>query len=221
MNLIKNFAEIFSSSGKMGLISLLLLFSFLVLPLNAQVFKWTDENGKMHFTDSEANIPKKYRQNNLNPYAGKQFQFICDTGQYPESENQLNSLQKKIREINEKINEEENQERKTLEKRQKVQAKKGYTGTAKRMVGDRNRQSQIAGIQNREQDRLAQIDKAAQEGEGDSAKSGLATANEPGNSKKGGNQEKINRLKKSKEKLEADLESGIKKYNCEKMEIPE
>jgi len=31
-------------------------------PLSAKVFKWTDETGEVHFTDSLSKIPKKYRE---------------------------------------------------------------------------------------------------------------------------------------------------------------
>jgi len=39
----------------------LLAFSFLSFPAAAKIYKWTDDTGKTHYTDSPAKIPKKYR----------------------------------------------------------------------------------------------------------------------------------------------------------------
>ena len=39
----------------------LLALSILSLPASAKIYKWKDENGKTHYTDSPAKIPKKYR----------------------------------------------------------------------------------------------------------------------------------------------------------------
>jgi len=38
-----------------------LALSFLPFPADAQIYKWTDETGKAHYTDSPAKIPRKYR----------------------------------------------------------------------------------------------------------------------------------------------------------------
>ena len=42
-------------------IILVWFFVLLVQPLHAKLYKWTDENGKTHFTDDSSKIPKKYR----------------------------------------------------------------------------------------------------------------------------------------------------------------
>lgn len=219
MNLIRNFAEIFFSFGKICLFSFLLLFYFLIIPLDAEIFKWTDENGKMHFTDSANKIPKKYRQKNINQYNSKQYQFICDTEQYPESENQLNVIQEKIREIQKKINEEKNKERRILKRRQNVKTKIAPAGSAGRPVNTRKRLGRLADIKKMEQDRLSSYDQGAQAGGGQSSKSGIQSANEPGKRKKSADTEAIKRLKKAKEKLEANLDTAYNKYNCDKFEI--
>jgi len=38
-----------------------LALSFLPFYADAQIYKWTDQNGKTHYTDSPAKIPRKYR----------------------------------------------------------------------------------------------------------------------------------------------------------------
>jgi uncharacterized protein DUF4124 len=38
-------------------------FILLVQPVDAKIYKWKDENGKTHFTDSPEKIPFKYRKN--------------------------------------------------------------------------------------------------------------------------------------------------------------
>jgi hypothetical protein len=35
----------------------------LALPSGAEIFKWTDEEGKVHFTEDPATVPEKYRDN--------------------------------------------------------------------------------------------------------------------------------------------------------------
>jgi len=35
--------------------------AFIVAPVSAKIYKWKDETGKTHYTDSPAKIPKKYR----------------------------------------------------------------------------------------------------------------------------------------------------------------
>ena len=42
--------------------SILLIFTLLDHPVDAKVYKWKDENGKTHFTDSLDKIPYKYRK---------------------------------------------------------------------------------------------------------------------------------------------------------------
>ena len=43
--------------------SILLIFILLDHPADAKIYKWKDENGKIHFTDSPEKIPFKYRKN--------------------------------------------------------------------------------------------------------------------------------------------------------------
>lgn len=199
------------------LIFVIIFFFLFTNNVWGEIYKWTDENGKMHFTDSENKIPKKYRQKNLNPYNSKQIQFICDLEQYPESENQLNVIQEKIREIQKKINVEENKERRILKRRKNIKTKPVLAG--KRMAGDRNRLGRMTALQKKEQDRHAKYDQAAQGGSRESRESGLKSANEPGKRKKSGNRKVINRLENAKKKLEANLDTTYKKFNCEKIKI--
>ncbi len=46
----------------MKLILLTFLFLFITNPGYAQVFKWVDDKGSVHFTDDISKIPEKYRQ---------------------------------------------------------------------------------------------------------------------------------------------------------------
>ena len=44
-----------------ALVAGLLALSILALPVSAKIYKWKDDNGKTHYTDSPAKIPKKFR----------------------------------------------------------------------------------------------------------------------------------------------------------------
>jgi len=46
------------------ILSFLLIFILLDHPVDAKVYKWKDENGKTHYTDSPNKIPFKFRPKN-------------------------------------------------------------------------------------------------------------------------------------------------------------
>jgi hypothetical protein len=56
------FAYLTASMRLILLIFVIFLFLFITNPGYAQVFKWIDEKGSVHFTDDITKIPEKYRQ---------------------------------------------------------------------------------------------------------------------------------------------------------------
>lgn len=48
--------------GPLILFAGFLVFIFLSFPADAKMYKWTDDQGKVHFTDNPSKIPKKYRE---------------------------------------------------------------------------------------------------------------------------------------------------------------
>lgn len=49
---------------KICFLSLIFLLGILTNPLFAKTYKWTDENGKTHYTDDMSKVPQKYRKEN-------------------------------------------------------------------------------------------------------------------------------------------------------------
>lgn len=55
------FPSSFSSLG-VSIIALLLATTFVfALPAGAEIYKWTDSHGDLHFTDDRTSIPKEFR----------------------------------------------------------------------------------------------------------------------------------------------------------------
>jgi len=52
--------------------SFIFIFTLLDHPVDAKVYKWKDENGKIYFTDSLSKVPYKYRKN-IKPPARKSY----------------------------------------------------------------------------------------------------------------------------------------------------
>jgi clan AA aspartic protease (TIGR02281 family) len=47
---------------KLNLLVGFIALSFIAIPVSAKIYKWKDESGKTHYTDSPSKIPKKYRE---------------------------------------------------------------------------------------------------------------------------------------------------------------
>ena len=50
------------ATGALILFAGCLVIIFLSFPAEAKIYKWTDDQGKVHFTDNPSKIPKKYRE---------------------------------------------------------------------------------------------------------------------------------------------------------------
>ena len=64
--------------GALILFAGFLVFIFLSFPADANLYQWTDENGKTHFTDDKTKIPQKYLQQNKERSSNKQKMVICE-----------------------------------------------------------------------------------------------------------------------------------------------
>src|SRR4030043_400046 len=55
--------RIMGTLGKMALTVIMLVSLLISQSSNAEIFKWIDEKGTVHFTEDPENIPERYREN--------------------------------------------------------------------------------------------------------------------------------------------------------------
>ena len=72
-----------------------MIFGLLVNPIEAKVYKWTDENGKTHYTDNEGKIPKQYKEQNMEMYKSKDTsvesvkKYVCKIQPGPQADREI------------------------------------------------------------------------------------------------------------------------------------
>jgi len=86
----------------------------MVNPLDAKVYKWTDENGRTHYTDNEGKIPQRYKKENMETYKKKDkpdetlAKYVCKIPPDPETEKEIKDHLAAIKNFEEQIAENEN-----------------------------------------------------------------------------------------------------------------
>lgn len=84
-------------------IILVCFFVLLVQPLHAKVYKWKDENGKTHYTDSSEKIPFKYRKNMKEKFKNNQTTINCNKQLDSKAEKKIKRIKARIQKSKDKI----------------------------------------------------------------------------------------------------------------------